>query len=883
MKSPTLQSSTPSLMRQHLLSILLVAALYVLLAVVALRYFAHTHGNFSLVWPSSGLALAALLIGGRQYAWAVFLGGFVVNALQGSPLHIAILVGMGCALSALTAHQLLSNNKLFDPALQRPMDFFSLIAAAALSAVVGGSIGVAALWAAGTIPGSAGPGALLSWWQGDTLGMLLVTPFVLVWQRCPKSWFSTAPRTLETLACFGLLLLLGQVEYMDLFSQYVDAAAHLHPIFLIVAWAAVRFGRRGVTLVIVLTSIQALVGAAHETSAFARDFDRTHMLNFWLYALTLSTVGISLALSIAHRKQVEVQLIQSEAVKDVILDSLAAEIAVIDGHGVIHAVNERWRQFSLTNSPEPGQFAPNTGVGSNYLSACGSRTLGDPDTLDACSGIQAVLEGRLPSFSLEYACPSDQQQRWFNMTVMPLRNGTQEGATITHIDITPVKQVQEELRQSYAAIQSILETTLDGYWRTDFQGRLLDVNPSYCRMSGYTREELLNMSINDLDALENPTDTAQRIARLMKDGHDQFETRHRRKDGSFWLVEVSTTLNNKLLSPSIFVFSRDITRRKHLMKQLTQSESHMRAVFDAALDAVISMDEQGRVTDWNRQAETIFGWRKDEALGLILHDIIAPSQQRAAHHQGMTRFLETGQSDILNRRIEITAQRRSGQEFPVELSILPFKTAAGYQFTAFIADISERKRMEEEVRRLAYFDPLTHLPNRRMLNDRLSLALATSKRNGLYGAIMILDLDNFKPLNDQHGHLVGDLLLIEVARRLTTCVREIDTVARFGGDEFVVMLSKLDTDRSESKRLALQIAEKIGFALAAPYVLTFNEDNQNPTIVEHACSASIGLVLFTNHETDQEEILKWADAAMYQAKMAGRNAIRFYEATTPHR
>jgi diguanylate cyclase (GGDEF)-like protein len=143
---------------------------------------------------------------------------------------------------------------------------------------------------------------------------------------------------------------------------------------------------------------------------------------------------------------------------------------------------------------------------------------------------------------------------------------------------------------------------------------------------------------------------------------------------------------------------------------------------------------------------------------------------------------------------------------------------------------------------------------------------------------MILDLDNFKPLNDQHGHLAGDLLLVEAASRLLLCVREMDTVARFGGDEFVVMLSELDGDAVASHRRARMVAEKIRSALAKPYVLTLRQEDQTAVTVEHHCTASIGVALFVNHETAQEDILKRADDAMYRAKDAGRNAIRFFEA-----
>ena len=137
-------------------------------------------------------------------------------------------------------------------------------------------------------------------------------------------------------------------------------------------------------------------------------------------------------------------------------------------------------------------------------------------------------------------------------------------------------------------------------------------------------------------------------------------------------------------------------------------------------------------------------------------------------------------------------------------------------------------------------------------------------------------LDNFKHLNDTQGHLVGDLLLIEVARRLTCCVRAMDTVARFGGDEFVVLLSDLNADAKASAIQARIVAEKIRTSLSEPYLLTVKHPEQADTIVEHCCSASIGVVVFIDNENTQDDILKWADAAMYQAKAAGRNLIQLY-------
>lgn len=191
-------------------------------------------------------------------------------------------------------------------------------------------------------------------------------------------------------------------------------------------------------------------------------------------------------------------------------------------------------------------------------------------------------------------------------------------------------------------------------------------------------------------------------------------------------------------------------------------------------------------------------------------------------------------------------------------------------------DISERKKAEEQIRNLAFYDTLTQLPNRRLLLDRFNLVISACKRNNRFAALMFIDLDNFKPLNDEHGHDVGDLLLIEVARRITGCIREVDTVARFGGDEFVVILNELDGDKAKSLKQAKGVSEKIRQVLGEPYRLAVLQEGEvEPRVVEHRCTASIGVVLFNDHGVTQEDLLKLADAAMYQAKSAGRNRVHF--------
>jgi len=185
-----------------------------------------------------------------------------------------------------------------------------------------------------------------------------------------------------------------------------------------------------------------------------------------------------------------------------------------------------------------------------------------------------------------------------------------------------------------------------------------------------------------------------------------------------------------------------------------------------------------------------------------------------------------------------------------------------------ILDITQRKQAEQQIHQLAFFDPLTELPNRRLLMDRLHQELAIGARTGQYGAILFLDLDNFKTLNDSKGHDIGDMLLVEVARRLTSCVRDGDTVARLGGDEFVVVLESLNKVAAEAAKDAEHVAEKIRAALSEPYLLKQRQYHSTP---------SIGVALFCGHQDSLDNLLKYADTAMYQAKTAGRNAIRFYD------
>lgn len=259
------------------------------------------------------------------------------------------------------------------------------------------------------------------------------------------------------------------------------------------------------------------------------------------------------------------------------------------------------------------------------------------------------------------------------------------------------------------------------------------------------------------------------------------------------------------------------------------------------------------------------GYSREEMLGKTPRILQGPATERA--QLDLVRVaLSTWQSTC----VEVINYRKSGEPYWVEMSLTPVADSSGW-FTHWVAierDISERKRIEQEVQKLVYFDVLTGLPNRRLLMDRLRMALASSARYKRTGALIFIDLDHFKHLNDSRGHQLGDELLMQVARRLIALVREEDTVARLGGDEFVVMLEELSEDGLAAAAAAQVVAEKVVSTLAEPYSLAGER---------YLCSASLGVCLFRDHEQSIEDLLKRADFAMYQSKSAGRNAWRFYD------
>lgn len=282
-------------------------------------------------------------------------------------------------------------------------------------------------------------------------------------------------------------------------------------------------------------------------------------------------------------------------------------------------------------------------------------------------------------------------------------------------------------------------------------------------------------------------------------------------------------------------------------------------------EAIIITDCHPKILRVNKAFCDITGYAAEEVIGRNPNMLRGDKKPKAFYEGMWAAIFRDGTWSG-----EMVDKRKSGDVFPAWLTITAVTDSEGTltHYVGSFFDITDRKKSDNEIHRLAFYDPLTNLPNRRLLIDRLQHALASSERSGRHGAIMFIDLDNFKVINDTKGHDFGDLLLVEAARRLQSCVREGDTVARLGGDEFVVMLEDIKGDMELAVTLTDEVGAKILAALNQPYVIDGNELHS---------TASIGINLFVNRELSADTLLKYADIAMYQAKGAGRNTLRFFD------
>jgi len=334
-------------------------------------------------------------------------------------------------------------------------------------------------------------------------------------------------------------------------------------------------------------------------------------------------------------------------------------------------------------------------------------------------------------------------------------------------------------------------------------------------------------------------------------------------------AEVAKVFGDKRVAsgPEVNLFWQMVTNLKRIKVDLEKSQNQLQAIIYNAMDGIITSNETGNILGFNPAAEQIFGYSQQDVVGKNLN-ILIPEHFRSEHDPYLNRSIQNIQEKIIGVRArEVIAVRKNGEQFPMELSASEMVLGGQHYFVGIVRDISERKQAEERIAHLAHFDYLTGLPNRALFLDNLEHSVSMAKRNNYNVAVLFLDLDGFKKVNDTLGHDAGDLLLQGVSKRLKEALRASDTVARVGGDEFIFVLNEIGDDEN-----AALMANKIINVLSEPFELKGQRCH---------VGGSIGISIYPSGSTSPKTLIKQADDAMYLAKQSGKNTYKFYRDVSP--
>ncbi len=463
-------------------------------------------------------------------------------------------------------------------------------------------------------------------------------------------------------------------------------------------------------------------------------------------------------------------------------------------------------------------------------------------------------------------------------------HNTAEGTIWIAEDIGERKRASEQLQELLLRQQAILENASVGIMFTR-DGRIVHINPRAEAIFGWESGSMVGQKTaavfkDHADYLRFGIAVSPRLAagQLV-----DIEWENIRRDGSrFWCRHLAKALPSNDHSHSAIWISEDITDKKATQQaladahrqlelrvqertsQLRTANQQLEAIIRSSPLAIYTRDLQNRVTAWNAAAEEIFGWRAHEVVGRPVPTVPASDREEADR---LAERISKGETLI---NMEVVRQHRNGSLIVINHTVAPLIDGEGrlYGNLTIASDITERRAAEQRIQFLAYHDALTGLPNRLLLQDRFGQAIAHADRTGTRVALMFMDLDNFKQINDALGHATGDALLKEVTARLRECVRDTDTISRQGGDEFVVVLRDLPDDHA-----AVPIVAKIMSRMQEPIVVEGNE---------LSTSASMGVTLYPDDGKDFETLLKKADMAMYKAKESGRNNHQFFNEDMGH-
>ncbi len=823
-----------------------LALIYFLSAQVGLALSLLDH-SVTVFWPPSGISLVALFLYGYRLWPAVLVGSFFANMVSGLPLYAVFVMALGSTLEALLGTYLLKRSTRFSIELREVRDIFRLAwCGGTLSTVLSALLGALSLAAAGAIAWAQYWPTMAFWWMGDTLGVVLFVPALIsLLRHRPFDW--TPGYRKQAIVMFGVLGLMCLLVFTDISQELFGRQFRVFMLLPMVVWAALSFNLRVVSAALLLISLGALFSAANGVGFFAK-YSTSTLVDVWGFIMILTVLGVTLSSVNYQRNRIRQRVERSERTL-----RRAQHVAKV-GSWELDIAESRLEWSEETYRI----FGVKKGTPMTLEAFIG---LVHPDDLasvmaawnDALHGADYDVEHRIV-VNGEIKWVREQAELDFDA------QGTAQTGIGTVTDISDSKLAEISLRESQLMQQAIIDTALDAVIQMNRDGNITGWNQQAEHVFGWANEEVLGCSLADTIIPEHYRAAHQLgLARILEGGdshvlNSRIEVEALHRDGHKLFIELAITRIKISDQLEFSAFIRDVSQRKREEEQLRLAAK----VFESTSEAILISDINNNIVAVNEAFVQMTGFTLQEIRGRNPR-IFSSGQHDEAFYREMWKSI----NECGFWQGEIADKTKSGKLFYKHMSINVVKDEQGIvtHYISISTDISERKEYDRNIHFLAYYDVLTGLPNRSLLRDRLGQLIAAAARDSRQFALMFLDLDRFKYINDSMGHSVGDKLLQSVAQRLQGCVRDGDTVSRIGGDEFIVLLP--DVGRADVE----VVADKLLKTLSAPF------DLNGQAISTYG---SIGIALFPEHAGDIDMLMKNADAAMYSAKESGRNNYKFF-------
>lgn len=821
-------------------------------ALLALAYFsitlignnlAHINQSATLFWSPCGIALAALLLFGRRLWCGIFIGAWLANWVLGLPVLVALGIALASSAGAVLGATLLRRDKQFNRKLTQVRDVFQLaLRGGLLGGLCAALIGCLSLSLGGVQSWSMFLPTLTLWCLSYALSVVVFAPAALSYAlHHPSYWTERAVR--EVAALFGVLLLAFLLVFSPWSPDFLGGHKTSFVMFPIVVWAAMRFNMRVLGSVLFFAFLSADFGMLNHSGRFAQnDFDS--VLDCIYYILVLALVGLSLSVISYQRGRVTRFLNDSKS-------------SLKQAQAIAHTGSWHFKHDRYFFSDEACRI----------LSIPFDQPLTKEEFLDfVYPADQALVRDAWVSavrgqvYDVTHRLSVDGKIKWVRQRAQLQCDdyGVLVHGVGSMQDITPRKLAELERERSERMLKMVLDNVPVRIFWKDKASRFLGANGLVLNDAGLARfEQMVGKKTDEIfpgqEALYDAYDQEVLSSGVAKINAEVSLATLGELRRTVLLSKVPL-LNDQSEIIGVLGMYTDITERK-------EAEDAMRLaakVFESAGESILITNADKIILAVNQAFTRMAGYSVVELRGKTPR-MLASGEHDDAFYNNLWRTAD----EYGHWSGEIMARDKAGRIYPKQMTINAVKNEQGAvtHYVAISQDISERKQAERQVEFLAYYDVLTGLPNRTLLRDRLTQLIAISNRDKQNFAVLFLDLDRFKYINDSMGHSVGDRLLQSVAERVQQCVREGDTVSRIGGDEFIVLLRDTNADA------AIGVAEKILQALSRSFKLDKHEISTQ---------ASIGISVYPEHANDVDNLIKNADAAMYRAKDKGRNNCQVY-------